>query len=63
DESPRRSWNDTVVRGCKEQSYKTTAEEDKAKLRRFDQHLGGKELDTVNRDMIERISQAKLDDG
>lgn len=51
------------MRWCKEQSHKATAEEDKAKLRWLDQHLGGKELDTINRDMIERISQAKLDDG
>ena len=62
DESPRRSWNDAVVRWCKEQSHKATAEEDKAKLRWLDKHLGGIELDTINRDMIERISQAKLDD-
>lgn len=62
-EAPRRSWNDAVVRWCKEQSHKATAEEDKAKLRWLDHHLGGKELDTINRDMIERISQAKLDDG
>ncbi len=41
---------------------KATAEEDKAKLRWLDQHLGGKELDTINRDMIERITQAKLAD-
>ena len=63
EEAPRRSWNDAVVRWCKEQSHKATAEEDKAKLRWLDQHVGGKELDTINRDMIERISQAKLDDG
>ena len=63
EEAPRRSWNDAVVRWCKEQSHKVTAEEDKAKLRWLHQHLGGKELDTINRDMIERISQAKLDDG
>ena len=62
EEAPRRSWNDAVVRWCKEHSHKATAEEDKAKLRSLDQHLGGKELDTINRDMIERISQAKLDD-
>ena len=62
DESPRRSWNDAVVRWCKEQSHKATAEEDKAKLRWLDQHLGGMALDTINRDRIERISQAKLDD-
>ena len=62
DESPRRFWNDAVVRWCNEQSHKATAEEDKAKLRWLDQHLGGKELDIINRDMIERITQAKLAD-
>ena len=62
DESPRRIWNDAVVRWCKEQSHKTTVEEDKAKLRWLDQHLGSKELDTITRDMIERITQAKLAD-
>ena len=62
DESPRRTWNDAVVRWCKEQSHKATAEEDKAKLRWLDQHLGGKELDTINRDLIERTTQAKLAD-
>lgn len=63
DEAPLRTWNDAVVRWCKEQSHKATAEEDKAKLRWLDRHLGGKALDTINRDMIERISQAKLGDG
>jgi integrase len=62
DETPRRIWNDAVVRWCTEQSHQATAEEDKAKLRWLDQHLGGKELDAINRDMIERISQAKLVD-
>lgn len=62
DEVPSRTWNDAVVRWCKEQSHKATAQEDKAKLRWLDQHLGGKELDTITRDMIERISQAKLAD-
>lgn len=48
------------MRWCKEQSHKATAEEDKTKLRWLDRHLGGKEIDTINRDMLERISQAKL---
>ena len=52
DEAPRRIWNDAVVRWCKEQSHKATAEEDKAKLRWLDRHLGGKKLDTINRDML-----------
>jgi integrase len=58
----RRTWNDAVIRWCHEQAHKATAEEDKAKLRWLDAHLGGKDLDTINRDMIDRITQAKLTD-
>ena len=49
-------------RSCKERSRKATAQEDKAKLRWLDPRLGGKELETLNRDMIERITQARLAD-
>jgi len=63
DEAPRRTWNDAVVRWCAEQSHKATVEEDKAKLRWLDQHLGNKTLDSINRDMIERIARAKQKDG
>ena len=62
DQTPLRTWNEAVVRWCHEQSHKATSEEDKAKLRWLDYHLGGKNLDTINRDMIERITQAKLAD-
>lgn len=62
DVAPRRTWNDAVVRWCQEQSHKATAEEDKSKLRWLDPYLGGKELDTINRDMIEGITRAKLAD-
>lgn len=62
-EVPRRTWNEAVVRWCREQSHKATAEEDKSKLRWLDGHLGGKDLDIIDRDMIERITQAKLADG
>jgi integrase len=60
--APRRTWNDAVVRWCREQSHKATAEEDKAKLRWLDAHLGDKDLDTITRDMIEHVTQAKLAD-
>jgi integrase len=60
--APRRTWNDAVVRWCREQSHKATAEEDKAKLRWLDAHLGDKDLDTITRDMVEHITQAKLAD-
>ena len=52
-----------VVRACAEQSRKATADEDKAKLRGLDQHLRNKALESVSRDMIERIARAKQKDG
>jgi len=60
---PRRTWNDAVVRWLKETSHKATHEHDKAKLRWLDPHLTGKPLDTINRAVIDRITQAKLATG
>lgn len=62
-ERPRRSWNDAVVRWLKETAHKATHEDDKAKLRWLDPHLNGKPLDTINRAMIDSITQAKLATG
>jgi len=62
-EQPRRIWNDAVVRWLKETAHKATHEHDKAKLRWLDAYLNGKRLDTINRDMIDRITQAKLATG
>ena len=58
-ERPRRHWNDAVVRWLKETSHKATHEHDKAKLRWLDPYLNGKQLDTINRAMIDSITQAK----
>ena len=60
---PRRTWNDAVVRWLKETSHKATHEHDKAKLRWLDPQLTGKPLDTINRAVIDRITQAKLATG
>lgn len=63
DESPRRTWNEAVVRWCAEQSHKATAEEDKSKLRWLDRYLSNKLLDSINRGMIEHVTRAKQADG
>jgi integrase len=60
---PQRSWNDAVVRWLKETSHKATHEHDKAKLRWLDPHLSGKPLDSINRALIDHITQAKLQSG
>jgi integrase len=62
-ERPQRTWNDAVVRWLKEQAHKATAAEDIAKLRWLDQYLGGKDLETINRVMIDRIAEAKRAQG
>lgn len=60
---PRRTWNEAVVRWLKEQSHKATIGTDKIHLRWLDAHLSGKHLDTINRSMIDRITDAKLAEG
>ena len=60
---PRRIWQDAAVRWIKDQAHKATLEEDKAKLRWLDKYLAGKELDTINRAMIDGITEAKRAEG
>jgi len=62
-ERPRHDWNDAVVRWLKETGHKATHEHDKAKLRWLDAHLHGRPLDTINRAIIDWITQAKLATG
>lgn len=59
-DKPRRTWNEAVVRWLKEQAHKATAKEDVAKLRWLDQYLGGKDLLTINRPLLDKITDAKL---
>ena len=58
-EKPRRSWNEAVVRWLKEQSHKATIETDKIHLRWLDRFLGGKSLDAITREVIDKITDAK----
>jgi integrase len=62
-ERTRRTWNEAVVRWLKESSHKTTLETDKAHLRWLDRYLGGKYLDEVSRQLIDRITDARLGEG
>ncbi len=63
EEKPRRLWNEAAVRWLKEQSHKASAKDDVAKLRWLDRFLRGKELTTINRALIDRITDAKLAEG
>src|SRR5262249_38598415 len=56
-------WNEAVVRWLKESSHKATIEKDKAHLRWLDQHLRGKQLESISRSLVDRIADAKLAEG
>lgn len=52
-----------MLQFLKETADKATFEEDKSKLRWLDPFLAGKELDTINRELINRITDPKLAEG
>lgn len=60
---PRHTWNEAAVRWLKEQSHKATINTDKIHLRWMDRFLGGKYLDVINRDLVDKIRDAKLAEG
>lgn len=60
---PRHLWNEAVVRWLKEQSHKATINTDKIHLRWMDRFLNGKYLDDINRDLVDKIMDAKLAEG
>ena len=62
-ERPKHSWNEAVVRWLKEQSHKATIETDKIHLRWLDMFLGDKALDAINRDLVDKIKDAKAAEG
>jgi len=60
---PKRSWREAVVRWLSETSHKATHETDKYHLCWLDGYLGDLMLDDITRDVIDRIKQAKKDQG
>ena len=60
---PRRIWQDAAVRWLREQAYKATIEDDKEKLRWLDRHLADRELESINRALIDAITEAKRAEG
>ena len=63
DAKPKRSWNDAVVRWCKENRHKATADEDVSKLRWLDRHLRDKDLKAIDRNVIDHVTREKLGEG
>jgi integrase len=56
---PKRIWQDAVVKWLKETAHKATHHEDKAKLLWLDAFLRDVELTSINRALIDRITEAK----
>jgi integrase len=60
---PRRLWQDAAVRWLREQAHKATHAGDKQILRWLDRHLANRELESINRALIDAITEAKQADG
>jgi hypothetical protein len=58
-ERPKRIWQDAVVRWLREQAHKASIEDDKDKLRWLERYLANRELETINRGLIDAITEAK----
>ncbi|MGH8279019.1 MAG: tyrosine-type recombinase/integrase [Gammaproteobacteria bacterium] len=59
-ERPRHTWNEAAVKWLEETTHKATHEQDKSVLRWLDPYLGGKDLGDINRDLLLKISEAKV---
>ena len=62
-DKPRRTWQESVIRWLNEQSHKKSIRDDKKHLRWLNPYLHNKKLDEINKDLIESITQAKIDSG
>lgn len=58
-DKPRRTWQEAIVRWCREREYKADIEKDKGKLRWLHQYLGQSYLDEITRDLIDAIADQK----
>lgn len=63
-ERPRHTWPEAVVRWLEEQpANKPSLDDDKARLRWMDPWLGGKRLDEIGRDLIDKLTRARQAEG
>ena len=60
---PRYQWSEAVVRWLKEQSHKATLCTDITHLRWMDKFLKDRTLDTIDRALIDRMTEAKRGEG
>jgi integrase len=60
---PIYTWNKAVVRYLRETEHKASQVSDLCHLRWLDKYLNGVELQTIKRDLLDKISAAKQDEG
>ena len=60
---PKHFWQDAAVRWLREQSHKASLEDDKQKLRWLDRFLANRDLESINRALIDAITEAKQAEG
>lgn len=58
---PERSWEEAVVRWLKDKSHKRSLDKDVERLRWLDKYLRGRMLHHIDRELIDRIGEAKRD--
>ena len=57
---PKRTWDEAALRWLKEKAHKRSYRDDVSRIRWFTNHLRGKFLEQVSRDMIDRIVSRHL---
>ena len=57
---PKRTWDEAALRWLKEKAHKKSRRDDVSRIRWFTQHLRGRTLDQVSRDMIDKILSRHL---
>jgi len=62
-ERPKHIWQDAVVRWPREQSHKASINDNKKILRWLHPHLADRELESINRALIEKVIEAKQAEG
>ena len=56
---PKRIWQDAAVRWLHEQAHKASIGDDKRQLRWLDRYLANRDLESINRALIDAITDAK----
>ena len=57
---PQRTWDEAALRWLKEKAHKKSFRDDVQRIRWFTKHLGGRTLDQVSRELIDRLSSRGL---